>query len=419
MYSEDGTYTLNTATQYQVGDLVVAGPITWRYVGPATFIDPTEPPPPGDTGAPEPPDTGETIPAAPEELPAHEFLLGMTMWDADGHLFEADSVEQQGVISAVNTYDLAHPTDAEANQVLVDWEFETTLEEGSIFRELGYKIWEHRFAQHSNIFAYTGYWDDGAWWSRIDTTADIVAQETNAVVVKDFCSGVLIEDDIVLTARHCVANKTNTQQFPDRKWCTRGNLDGLEPACAKSENTIINTEDNGIWSFKTDWAVVKLEHPPETESGEQTHYTTMVLSQWDDQGDTRFHPELLGSAMLAGPLNDCRADGTDAFYNAFCDNFRFEKGQAGPEGRPLLHRKSGDVELQHQYQQSVSYDTMFGSGDSGGPIFWEGLVPGGDRFVVALVSGAMISTGGISLRGPRVAAWREEIIAALAAVEAL
>jgi len=413
IYNPDGSYTLLSATGYTPGDTVVIGPITWEYVGPMVFRD--------EFFGPDEIRTDPAPPPAPPEQSTHQFLQTLVRWDAQGHKFIAKDVDVAAVDAAIDAYNSSHPSDADPVAPPGAWQLETSMPSGTSWADLSYKHWSHGFSQHlSGTTMRTARWSGGSWWNRIDTVGEVVPDETDAVVTMNFCSGVLIEEDVVLTARHCVFDNWSGQVGAEPstlEWCTRGNLDGMDAACALGSAVATHPDAEGIWAHKKDWALVRLDHAPETVLGVAST-TTMVLSQWDDQEDASFEPEILAAAILAGPLNDCDADGTDGFYDDHCDNLRFAREHnTMSKGRTLLHRDDGEMRVHKQHKLSVEYDAMFGSGDSGGPVYWDGLIPGGNRFVVSVVSAAFWTvTGAVNLRGPRVAAWRDEIIATCEAI---
>lgn len=422
IYSSTSTYSLASATQYSVGDQLQRGPITWEFVGPALYSsDPTH----GGIQT-----TANVVPAASRPSTT-SYLEDLIMVDSDGHRFEAVSVSPNLVSSAVAAYNNSHPSDADPNAGVGVYAPEPDLPAAANWVYLSYDLWSHNFAQYMNgdlmlTGRFTGSGGSSpkpasSWFSKITEVGDIAEYETDAIVVTDYCSGVLIAPDIVLTARHCVFSRDRISDqevvIDEENWCTRGNLSGIGAECADSVAAISSGNgvwDNGMWAPWNDWALVQLS--TELKSTGEESATTMVLSVWDDQEDPRFEPSLLGAPILAGPMNQCEADGGDAFYNSHCDNLRYSREHATTtNGRALYLRKEGDVFVNRQRAQMVEYDAMFGSADSGGPVFWDGLVPGGERFVVSVVSMAFWEPGNstfMHMRGPRIADWRSEIISA-------
>lgn len=294
------------------------------------------------------------------------------------------------------------------------------------------------YPQHDGVFITSRFRGDlaspsSSWYTKIQQPSQVVPEETDAVATDDYCSGVLIEPDVLLTARHCVLGLRDgrevRQDMTHQEWCTRGNLRGMNGACVNSQHAISIDPSDYAFGDTTlpwrDWALIRLQAP--LISTDQTEATIMVLSQWEDLFDPVFEPELLAAPVLAGPLNQCQTVGgennpiveeTDPVWDEKCDNFRYAKGdQGGSHGRALYHREDGDVFVDAVYRESIAFDLMFGSADSGGPVFWDGRSPGGTRFVTAVVSSAYYDSWGIThMRGPRIAEWRSEIISQCAAL---
>jgi hypothetical protein len=429
VYQPDGTYTLSTANEFTVGDQFVVGPVTWEYVGPMVFSDGIE------HGGPQTPtDAAVTLPPHPT---TQEFMSELIMWDAEGHKFHSVSVDMSVVADAIGNYNASNSTDKQASGQAATWPTAPPLAPGDSWQLLSYDTWSHRFSQYPGFpetvlnGRFKGDWQNpsSSWWTKIADPSQVVEHQTDAVVSAKYCSGVLIEQDLVLTARHCVLDYytlDDTAQETSNSWCTRGNLEGMGGNCVQGERVItadFNNASNllkyglsaGAWQPSRDWALIRLSAP--LVSAGETEATTMVLSLWEDQTDAAFEPEILGGPIMAGPMNRC--DSGESDWDDECDNLRYAQDDPNAIvfGRYLYHREEGDVFVTHQYRSVVEYDAMFGSADSGAPVFWDGEVPGGRRYVVSIVSMAAWTPGSfVHLRGPRIYDWRDEIIAQAASL---
>lgn len=423
-------YTLNTAVRYEIGDTIEVGPITWEYVGPMVFT--VEPSGNFQTAQAD-------MPEETAEKSTEYVLLNMMKWDLEGHRFQAVSVDMALVTALEDVYNSEHAADEDPTAPAM----ETTTPEPAVATGdswvflSDYLVWGHEYPQHiSGEPMLTGRFLGVTWFDKLNLPGELQPDETDAVVVTNYCSGVLIDEDKILTARHCVVGFDNIATDRGRhtdEWCTRGNLSGSGASCMEATEFITHeVSGSSGWRPWKDWAIVHLEGPLISQGNQAA--VTMALSQHKDQKSASFSPKLLGAPIHTGPMNDCHANGTDSYFDSNCDNLRHSKEDSnGSKGRHLYLRDHGEVLVETQFRQSVAYNTMFGSADSGGPIFWEGNIPGGERFVVSVVSaawpdiGASLTTGdiygmdgasldiGVHLRGPRVYYWRTEMISQMAA----
>jgi len=78
-----------------------------------------------------------------------------------------------------------------------------------------------------------------------------------------YCSGVMVDEDTILTAAHCVNNLPE-----DQYWCSMGNLDihsipvGVYPSCHQGDAVVIAPGWTGSTSFSNDYALVHLVDGP-------------------------------------------------------------------------------------------------------------------------------------------------------------
>ncbi len=299
----DGTtsYLPSAEALVEVGALVQAGAITWRYDGQARFLD-------DGSQAPEPAQQRYRA-HAEENTTLDEQLYSMVRVDNRGRRWVVESFDEEAIADAVRAYDAdgeEQPDQIEEQPSMLlrannpdetpplgtwvevephSWSHFTCPAEG-ISPEVETHTWEgeDRFTVSTHTFQEQAAVKVLAFRAWVDQNGDPDPGQSH-------CSGTMIDDRHVLTAAHCVSNVNNFDLQTNRvrvcldtnNECTGnylGDSNGLAIPGAfflpSSARTVVAIDrpttytgasgDAGGTDFADDWAIITLSGSFSTRS---------------------------------------------------------------------------------------------------------------------------------------------------------
>ncbi len=354
----DGTWSYALADDFDPETLVHGNIVTWRYDGQARFSSaPT-------FGAPR------TF-VVPEDEPSDplEQIMQMRRVDRDGRVWVVDEIDEEAW-AQVNQ---RHPAEAEGDepdQSLPLRTMEEPLQPGTVV------TWQPASWTHSDCIAGGGLnpnelhvWEGD---SRNTIVSGHTARQQTAVTIRVngavTCSGVIIHQDEVLTAAHCVSDDSNNPIDVNTVQVCRDDIS----ACIDAEDIDFSgsygggSGSGGGTDFEDDWAIVELE---------QT---------WSAAGFGTAEDMDLSSAG-----DDVLADLTNVHNLAFP---QFLPGCSVSSGTTLIHNQEWEPIASIQNKR-LRLKLDGSPGHSGSPIYYcpdgDNNVCGADEsgFVIAVFSG--------------------------------
>lgn len=384
-------YTLSTGS-LGVGQRMVTGAVTWEHTGPAVFSKAPVPWTGSHWVTPSPPSTQNPI-------------IGAKRVDSQGRLWTAVAVDEAALSDIVMQYDLLFSQDEQqAPAQFSDSGSPDTgnnedtggIEDSTDDTESGWLTLES-YSTVTCSFTSAGDNKNHVWSSGLEdviVNSEMSTYETDPVVYMETlgtgCSGVLIRNDVVLTAAHCLVTPVGTYVTAagDIDICSRGNWNGASPTCQQGkEFTVSPTFSEGSTiSANDDWALIRLEADIGTSN---TMYMSTASASTIRSADI----------VLGGYPGMWRSD-TSCIDNSTTAN---QSSLIMPGAR--LHLSDGQSDA--VYTKGVQMDLTHGQGYSGGVYFYDPGSPGGRRYSVGVHSGSWLSiTGARSTKGPRTSYWR-------------
>ena len=326
------------------------GVSTWRYVGPHLYCPREEPDGPMEWVVPDLVLTGMD-----PDPDTYFGVGGTTRVDADGNEWVLVAVDREAFEEKRAAYDAR--VEAEFGRepgepVVAAWEVNDDAGEVLLVEPAG-SWFRWNCDSEPYIFERT---DEPLF----EVGAPMNSRQRKILFLADeeYCSGVMVDEDTLLTAGHCTES-----YFNDQQWCTMENLDentvgSLTPTCHEVDDFVQNEEwyggDEGV---ENDYALVHLETEPGV--GWMPLSTASALALFADPDFVRGYPraeydcntnQISNDALTTDDSHNGRvmmgADGDVS--DVFLDHIRWDTSSAsGMSGGPHFHCPSGDCAVGH------------------------------------------------------------------------
>ncbi len=341
----DGTWSYALAEDFDPQQRVKGKIITWRYDGQATFSS-------------SPTFGGERtfVVPEPEPLDPLDQLMKMRRVDRDGRVWVVDSVDHEAWRNALAT----HPDEDEGDDAdllpLRSVPMEAPFEPGELVR------WTPASWTHSDCVPGGGLltpnelhlWEGE---SRNEIHSGHTARQQTAVRVRvngsNVCSAVILRQDQVLTAAHCVSDDSNNPIDVNTVDVCRDDISG----CIDADDIDFSSSygggsgSGGGTDFSDDWAIIELE-----ETWSEAGYGTAEDMDLSSASDTTLgNLSKVHNLAFPGYLPGCTlSSGSTLIHNAEDEPIatitskRLKlklDGSAGHSGSPIYYCPEGDNDV--------------------------------------------------------------------------